>query len=107
VVAGFPLDGPYRLDAARVRDIVDAQGSDIYGQPGTSREVYSLYAQVRPGNSGGPLLSADGRVVGVIFAKSLDDDKTGYALTANEVRPVLQAAASASTPVDTGACASG
>ena len=107
VVAGFPLDGPYRLDAARVRDIVDAQGSDIYGQPGTSREVYSLYAQVRPGNSGGPLLSPDGRVVGVIFAKSLDDDLTGYALTANEVRPVLQAAASASTPVDTGACASG
>jgi S1-C subfamily serine protease len=107
VVAGFPLDGPYRLDAARVREVVQARGSDIYGQPGTSREVYSLYAQVRPGNSGGPLLSTDGRVVGVIFAKSLDDDSTGYALTMDEARPVLDAASSASSPVDTGPCVAG
>lgn len=107
VVAGFPLDGPYQLDAARVREVVNARGSDIYGRPGTSREVYSLYAQVRPGNSGGPLLSTDGRVVGVIFAKSLDDDSTGYALTMDEAQPVLDAASSASTPVDTGACVAG
>ena len=107
VVAGFPLDGPYQLDAARVREVVDARGSDIYGRPGTSREVYSLYAKVRPGNSGGPLLSTDGRVVGVIFAKSLDDDSTGYALTMDEAQPVLDAAASAATPVDTGACVAG
>lgn len=107
VVAGFPLDGPYRLDAARVREVVDARGSDIYGQPGASREVYSLYAQVRPGNSGGPLLSTDGQVVGVIFAKSLDSANTGYALTMDEARPVLQAAAGASTPVSTGACVAG
>ncbi|WP_406829351.1 MarP family serine protease [Pedococcus sp. KACC 23699] len=107
VVAGFPLDGPYQLDAARVREIVDARGSDIYGQPGTNREVYSLYAKVRPGNSGGPLLSPDGKVVGVIFAKSLDDASTGYALTMDEARPVLDAAANASNPVDTGACVAG
>jgi S1-C subfamily serine protease len=107
VVAGFPLDGPYRLDAGRVREVVDARGSDIYGQPGTSREVYSLYAQIRPGNSGGPLLSSDGRVVGVVFAKSLDDASTGYALTMNEARPVLDAASSASSPVKTGACVAG
>jgi S1-C subfamily serine protease len=107
VVAGFPLDGPYRLDAARVRDVVQARGSDIYGTPGTSREVYSLYARVRPGNSGGPLLSTTGDVVGVIFAKSLDDDSTGYALTLDEARPVLNAAASADRPVSTGACVAG
>jgi S1-C subfamily serine protease len=107
VVAGFPLDGPYRLDPARVREVVQARGSDIYGQPGTSREVYSLYAQVQPGNSGGPLLSAEGRVVGVIFAKSLDDARTGYALTLDEARPVLDAASGASSPVDTGPCVAG
>jgi S1-C subfamily serine protease len=107
VVAGFPLDGPYRLDAARVRDVVQARGSDIYGTPGTSREVYSLYARVRPGNSGGPLLSTSGDVVGVIFAKSLDDDTTGYALTLDEARPVLEAAASADRAVSTGPCVAG
>lgn len=107
VVAGFPLDGPYRLDAARVRQVVQARGSDIYGRPGTVREVYSLFARVRPGNSGGPLLSPSGQVVGVIFAKSLDDDVTGYAVTLAEARPVLDAAAAATTPVDTGGCVAG
>lgn len=104
VVAGFPLDGPYRLDFARVRRVIDATGSDIYGQPGIDREIYSLYARVEPGNSGGPLLSTSGKVVGIVFAKSLDDDSTGYALTLTEAKPVLDVAASASRPVTTGAC---
>lgn len=107
VVAGFPLDGPYQLEAARIRQLIAARGSDIYGRPGTERDVYSLYARVRPGNSGGPLLDTRGRVVGVIFAKSLDDPVTGYALTLQETEPVLAAASSARTPVDTGACVQG
>ena len=93
VVAGFPLDGPYRLDPARVRRTLTATGSDIYGQPGVTREIYSLFARVEPGNSGGPLLSPTGEVVGVVFAKSLDDPSTGYALTLAEAQPVLRAAA--------------
>ena len=107
VVAGFPLDGPYRLDPARVRTVLSARGSDIYGAPGTVREVYSLYARVEPGNSGGPLLSRDGRVVGIVFAKSLDDVSTGYALTLSEAAPVLDAARAATAPVGTGVCAAG
>ncbi len=107
VVAGFPLDGPYRLDPARVRTVLSARGSDIYGAPGTVREVYSLYARVEPGNSGGPLLSRDGRVVGIVFAKSLDDVSTGYALTLREAAPVLDAARAATAPVGTGGCAAG
>ena len=107
VVAGFPLDGPLRLDAARVRQVLDATGQDIYGHPGVTREIYSLLTRVEPGNSGGPLLSSSGQVVGVVFAKSLDDDQTGYALTLAEAAPVLQAAATARTRVSTGACSLG
>ncbi len=107
VVAGFPLDGPYRLDAARVRDVLRATGADIYGNPGVVREIYSLYARVEPGNSGGPLLSRSGEVVGIVFAKSLDDDQTGYALTLDEARPVLEAASRSASPVSTGGCAAG
>ena len=40
IVAGFPLNGPYRLDSARVRDVFTARGADIYGNPGVVREVY-------------------------------------------------------------------
>ena len=107
IVAGFPLDGPYRLDSARVRDVLTATGADIYGNPGAVREVYSLFARVEPGNSGGPLLSPRGEVVGIVFAKSLDDDQTGYALTLDEARPVLEAANRAFSPVSTGGCAAG
>jgi S1-C subfamily serine protease len=107
VVAGFPLDGPYRLDSARVRDVLTATGADIYGSPGVVRQVYSLYARVQPGNSGGPLLSPSGAVVGVVFARSLDDAQTGYALTLDEARPVLAAATSSFSPVGTGGCVAG
>ena len=107
VVAGFPQDGPYRLDSARVREILRATGADIYGRPGVVREIYSLFARVEPGTSGGPLLSSKGEVVGIIFAKSLDDERTGYALTLDEARPVLEAARTSFSPVSTGGCAAG
>ncbi|MFZ1286980.1 MAG: serine protease, partial [Candidatus Phosphoribacter sp.] len=103
-VAGFPLDGPLRLDAARVRQKLIATGQDIYGTPGVTREIYSLFTRVEPGNSGGPLLSTAGEVGGVVFAKSLDDEQTGYALTVAEAMPVLQGAAAAAGAVSTGAC---
>jgi S1-C subfamily serine protease len=107
VVAGFPLNGPYRLDSARVRDVLTAKGADIYGSPGVVRQVYSLYAKVQPGNSGGPVLSPAGAVVGIVFARSLDDDRTGYAVTLDEARPVLDAANKSFSPVSTGGCVAG
>lgn len=107
VVAGFPLDGPYTSVPARVRQVLDARGEDIYGRGGVVRQVYSLFTTVEPGNSGGPLLDPAGAVAGVVFARSLDDPSTGYALTLQESAPVLQAAPSASEAVDTGPCSAG
>ena len=104
MVVGFPQGGPFTPSPARVRQVLEARGQDIYGQAGVTREVYSLYAQVRPGNSGGPVLDPSGALVGVVFATSLDDPDTGYALTLEEAEPVLDAAAGASAPVDVGPC---
>jgi S1-C subfamily serine protease len=105
MVAGFPLDGPYTAAPARVRQVLTAQGENIYGQAGVNREVYSLYAKVELGNSGGPLMNGDGEVVGVVFAKSLDDPNTGYALTLAESMPVIKKAADLSARVPVGSCA--
>jgi S1-C subfamily serine protease len=105
VVAGFPGGGPFRLGPARIRDTLNARGPDIYHRTQVTREVFSLYADVEPGNSGGPLLGLDGEVYGVIFAKSLDDPQTGYALTVDEARPVVQEGRSATREVDTETCA--
>jgi len=104
VVAGFPGGGPYRLEPARIRETIDARGPDIYQRRDVTREVFSLYADVEPGNSGGPLLSLEGDVYGVVFAKSIDDPDTGYALTMDEVRPVVRAGAHRTAPVGTGPC---
>jgi len=105
VVAGFPEDGPLMTTPARIRGVLVAVGKDIYRQPGARRQVYSLRAQVREGNSGGPLLSTTGQVLGVVFAASVDDPDTGYALTAKAVAPALAEGRTASVPVPTGACA--
>lgn len=104
VVAGFPGGGPYRLEPARIRETIDARGPDIYQRKQVTREVFSLFADVEPGNSGGPLLNLDGEVYGVIFAKSLDDPDTGYALTVDEARPVFRDGRDRTQQVDTGAC---
>jgi S1-C subfamily serine protease len=107
VVAGFPHNGPFTAAPARVRSVIKATGEDIYGRPGADRQVYSLYAEVEPGNSGGPLLGVDGSLTGIVFAKSLDDPTTGYALTLQESRSDLVAGMSAADRVSTGGCAVG
>ena len=104
VVAGFPGGGDYRLVGARVRDTISARGPDIYQRTQVTRDVFSLYADVRPGNSGGPLLSLAGNVYGVIFAKSLDDPKTGYALTVDEIRSTVATGRRLTTSVSTHFC---
>ncbi|WP_405737784.1 MarP family serine protease [Streptomyces sp. NBC_00028] len=102
VVAGYPQDGDLNLQAATVANRVHANGQNIYGDERVTREIYSIRSTVRPGNSGGPLLTTDGRVYGVVFARSTSDDETGYVLTADEVAADAERAADATAPVDTG-----
>ncbi|EPD58905.1 MarP family serine protease [Streptomyces sp. HGB0020] len=102
VVAGYPQDGDLNLQAATVAGRVRATGQNIYSDRTVTREIYSIRSTVRPGNSGGPLLTTDGRVYGVVFARSTSDDETGYVLTAAEVASDADRAASATEAVDTG-----
>jgi S1-C subfamily serine protease len=102
VVAGYPQDGDLNLQAATVANRVKANGQNIYNDGTVTREIYSIRSTVRPGNSGGPLLTTDGKVFGVVFARSTSDDETGYVLTADEVAGDAARAASATAPVDTG-----
>ncbi len=105
IVAGFPENGSYDVRSARVRGRINADGPDIYHRGEVRRDVYSLYTTVRQGNSGGPLLTEDGKVYGVIFARSLDDPNTGYALTVDEIREDIALGLSAGQQVDSQGCA--
>ena len=62
---------------------------------------------MRSGNSGGPLLSYDGTVYGVVFATALDSTDTGFALTDSEIAADVAAGRGRLAPVDTGRCTSG
>ena len=103
-VMGYPFGGPFTAGSASVL----AQGAtlvpDIYGANPTPRQVYTLAANVQQGNSGGPLLSTAGAVAGVIFARSDVTPNVGYAITLEEVLPVIAQAPSLSTPVASGVC---
>jgi S1-C subfamily serine protease len=103
-VLGYPGGGPFTVSPAAVLERQTAVGRNIYDRGRVRRNIYSLQAEVRQGNSGGPFIMPDGVVAGVIFATSLSEPGVGYALTSAEVTPGLRQAAS-SGPVTTGACA--
>jgi S1-C subfamily serine protease len=103
-VLGFPENGPFDAEPARIRAQQRLRSSDIYGDGTVFRNVYSVYASVRPGNSGGPLVSPDGEVYGVVFAASVSDDETGYAVTAEQVSDDAARGRDAAQEVSTGGC---
>ncbi|GAA2246590.1 MULTISPECIES: MarP family serine protease [Kitasatospora] len=105
IVAGFPENGGFNVQPARIRGRIQANGPDIYHRGQVVRDVYSIRSLVRQGNSGGPLLSPEGRVYGVVFAKSLDSSDTGYVLTADEVRRDAALGTEATDRADTEGCA--
>ena len=104
-VLGYPQDGPFDVEAARIRTAQRLRSPDIYGEGTVVRRVYSLRSLVRPGNSGGPLVSGRGRVLGVVFAASVTSSNTGYALTAGQVEQAAASGLVGTRTVSTGRCA--
>jgi S1-C subfamily serine protease len=104
VFDGYPLGGPFRSNPATVQTVSTVGVPDIYGQNPSPLQLYSLAANVQEGNSGGPLVSTDGRVAGVVFAKAANGSGQGFALTNQELAPVVAKAAGLSQPVAAGHC---
>lgn len=103
-VQGYPYGGPFRTVAAGVLSTGTSVVPDIYGGPPSPRSVHSLDARIEPGNSGGPLLTANGDVAGVIFARDEARPGIGYAIAIDELRPALSKAAAADARVSSGRC---
>ncbi len=104
IVLGYPEDGPFDAQPARVRDQETARGNDIYGDRTVTRQIFAIRALVRPGNSGGPLLDPSGRVLGVVFATAVDSSDTGFVLTAKQVASDASTGRTASAAVGTQGC---
>lgn len=103
VVMGYPGGGDFSATPARVREIIELNGPDIYRTTTVTREVYTIRGTVRQGNSGGPMIDRGGKVLGVVFGAAVDDADTGFVLTGNEVSRQL-AKIGNTQRVATGAC---
>ncbi|WP_213814090.1 MarP family serine protease [Glaciihabitans sp. dw_435] len=104
VTNGYPLGGPFVSTPARVISLASSPVADIYGQNPVPRHIYSLAADIQPGDSGGPLLDTSGDVAGVVFAKNATVGNVGYAIAMDELAPVADEAASLRASVSSGSC---
>ena len=104
-VIGYPGGGGLDAEPGVVLDRFEAVGRDIYNRSLTRRPVYELQSRVRPGNSGGPFVNAEGDVIGLVFSRSTLNSSVGYAIPSTEVQSRLTAARQQGGQVDTGPCA--
>lgn len=102
--AGYPAGGPYSIQPASIQSLSPVLVQNIYGTDPSPLQVYSLAANVQQGNSGGPLLDLQGRVAGVVFAKSTANAPVGYALSLEELRPIVEQAPTLDDGVSAGQC---
>lgn len=101
-VIGYPGgQNEPRAAPATVQQLASVVGRDLYGSDTVRRELLFLAAELRRGDSGGPVVDIDGNVIGAVFAVSPDRDTTAFALAAQEVEAILDAPR---RPADTGPC---
>ena len=101
-IVGYPHNGPLTLEPGRLGGTSTVITQDAYGRGPTSRKITSVRGRVRSGNSGGPVVDGDGRVVTTIFAAATNERAVGFGVPDSSVREGLGRARS---PVSTGACA--
>jgi hypothetical protein len=101
-VLGFPGNGDYDVQPARLGRTETVSTQDAYGDGPVRRRVTSLRGNVRSGNSGGPMVDGRGRVLTTIFAASTSRRQTGFGVPDSIVRDALRRA---DERVDTGPCA--
>lgn len=89
VVLGYPGGGPYDARGAQILRTVTMRGPDLYGNGTHERDVHVVNALVRHGNSGGPVVSFDGKVIGVVFA-TVTTTNSAHILTVEQVMDIAK-----------------
>ncbi|MEA2409189.1 MAG: hypothetical protein QOE69_3308 [Thermoleophilaceae bacterium] len=101
-VLGFPENGPYDVEPARLGPTQTVISQDAYGRGPVRRAITTLRGLVRHGNSGGPVVDGSGRVVTTVFAAASGRRRSGFGVPDSIVR---QALGRIRGRVDTGPCA--
>jgi S1-C subfamily serine protease len=105
-ILGYPEDGPFDAQPGRVGTTSPVRTQDAYGDGPITRSITPLRGLVRPGNSGGPLVDASGRVEATVFAAIAGGPgHGGFAVPNSVVRSELATAAAARYGIVTNRCA--
>jgi S1-C subfamily serine protease len=102
-ILGFPENGPFDVRAGRLGETRTVITQDAYGRGPVQRSITTLRGTVRPGNSGGPMVDARGRVVTTVFAAARSGPAGGYGVPNSVVERDLARAGNGSA--STGPCA--
>lgn len=104
-ILGYPENGPFDVQPGRIGTTQKIVTDDAYGRGPVSRLLTPLRGLVRPGNSGGPLVGRDGRVLTTVFASTTGGGPRGGYGVANAT--VAQTLAGTGHMVGTGECSPG
>ena len=104
-VIGYPNGGNIKTIPVSISSEFESLGSDIDGQGQISREVIVFGGDIKPGNSGGPLLNQQGQALGMVFAADAQAKSTGYALAPQEMVEIINKSKESTNSVSTGDCA--
>lgn len=102
-VLGFPGGGALVVSSYRISERTEAAGRDIYDSAAVKRTIFVMGSSLAPGDSGGPLISPAGEIVGLAFAIAPDRPGVAYAIVGRDVRAMADRTGR-EAPVSTGVC---
>jgi S1-C subfamily serine protease len=76
-ILGYPLDGAFNVQPGRIGQTGTVRTQDAYGQGDVARSITPLRGKIRPGNSGGPVIDSNGRVLATVFAAITNSARPG------------------------------
>ena len=101
--AGYPEGGPFTLTATRLGSTGTVESQDSYGRGPVERRMTPFRGEIRNGNSGGPVVGADGEVLTTVFASSVSAGPSSGLGVPNDV--VAEALRAGHDGASTGPCA--
>ncbi len=100
VLLGYPRDGALTAVAGTAGNPTNVFAPDAYGGHTRLRTVVPLRGKVQRGDSGGPVINGNGRVVAMIFAASTRG-ASGFGVPAAKIAAALEPPL---RPIDPGPC---